>query len=282
MSEDLPYDLSLIYSICSNSVSDEMLDLYQQSCNIFEQSSYTGHILELDHIYQLLASQAISQDDAIDSVLEVIITSGEEALRVLGVVVNEDIQLPLLNKLLDALLLFDVTEFPGTMLDIVNASEDPIECLAELMNFITVEDTSIWYENIDEVEPYFVDNVRLVLNEALSKIQDVPLTIDREFNKRRKQVLEVLPESVTINSVVEEKDLEELYDIHYNELQGLSTESSIKEIVALASISKSTPQGRIESLESMLDRHIDDPLEKLKYNRLIKDTITNLEHVIYG
>ena len=39
MSEDLPYDLSLIYSICSNSVSDEMLDLYQQSCNIFWHTS---------------------------------------------------------------------------------------------------------------------------------------------------------------------------------------------------------------------------------------------------
>lgn len=282
MSDELPYDLSLIYSICSDSVTNELLDLYQQTCSIFEQSSYTGHILELEHIYQLLSSQAISHSDAIDSVLETMITAGEEALNILGVTINEDIQLSLLNKLLDALLLFDVTEFPSTMFDIVEASEDPIECLAELMNFISVEDTNIWYENIVDVEPFFVDNLRLVLNDAIDKMHDVPLVIDKEFNKRRKQVLEVVPESITIDSTTEEKDLEELYDIHHKELQGLSMESSIKEIIALASISKSTPQGRIDALESILDKHIGNPMERLKYNRIIKDTIVNLEHVIYG
>lgn len=281
MTQEIPYDVATILNICGDAVNDEILDRYQSICYLFSELNYIGHVLELDYIEMLLASQAISTTDAIQSVNEVIYTSVEEILHQLGIEIDPDTELHLLEKLLSTYGTFDPTEFPQTILDIVEASEDPIECCAEVLDFITSEDTSVWYNVLADVTPEFVSNIKSVLLNAIDLLPTTPIQIDREFNKKRKLIKEVLPESELVNYTTESKDLKSYYELYSDRLQSLSDEDAIKELVTLAALAENAPDERLEALESILEEHIPDANERVRYNGILSKIKRDLEHIIY-
>lgn len=281
MSQELDYDVATIFNICGNGISDAFADTLEEMCSIFKEVSYQGHVLELDHIEVQLASQNISHEDAIEAVIEVMMTAAEETLKVIGIEVNPDIQPALMNTLLSAFLTFDTTEFPSTILDIVEASEDPIECAVAVLDFITVEEAATWYDVIEHVEVSFVDSLRRVLLDAINRTPPDFLEIDIELNKKRKLVKSVQPDNLLIDYTTESASLDVLLELHSGTLSKLSTEAYIKEVVALASIATNDPGERLEALESITEARIDDPMERLRYNQLMSRTKESLEHVFY-
>lgn len=281
MIPDIPYDMATILNICGDTVNDEILDTYSEICTTFSDLEYIGHNTELDFIEIQLASQIMSIDEAVAAVNEAIYTASEEILAQLGISVDADISLPLLSKVLSAYGTFDPTEFPQTMLDIVDASADPIECCAEVLDFITAEDTSVWMNCLGEITPEFVSNIRYVLLQAIDDLPLVPLKIDREFNKRRKLVADAIPNTEMVGYTTECKNLGTYYERYARRFQELSNESAVRELVTLAAIAEDAPEKRLEALQSIIEAHIPDAEERIKYNGLINQTTRDLEHVIY-
>lgn len=281
MTQELPYDVATIFNICGDAVNDEILDTYVGICSTFSELEFIGHTTELDYIEMLLSSHSISREEAIESVSETIYTSIEEILNLIGITVNPDISLNLLYKILTTYGTFDPTEYPQTMLDIVEASEDPIECCAEVLDFVTAEDTSVWYDSLEDVTPEFVSNLRMVLLNAINNLPVTPLKIDREFNKKRKLVKEVIPNTEMVDYVTESKDLNSYYRIYSNRLQALSNEDAVRELVTLAAVASDAPEERLETLDAILEDYIPDPEERIRYNSIVSQTKRDLEHVIY-
>lgn len=281
MSQQLEYDVATILNICSDGITDLLSDTLESICGVFKNASYSGHLLELDLIEIKLASQEISRDEAIEAVVEVIMTAGEECLNLIGVSVTPDISPQLMYKILDALVDFDVTEFPSTILNIVDASEDPIECVVNVLDFISSEESSVWYDNVEDVDVSFVENIRHVLLDAIDKLPPEILEIDKDLNKKRKLVKEIDPENQLVDYTTESSDLDTLLDSYSVELSKLSCEGFIKEVVALASIADGEPNKRLEAVDSIIEHRIDNPSERLRYNHFISKTKQSFEHIFF-
>lgn len=281
MSQELPYDIATILNICGESVNDEILDTYTEICSTFARLEYIGHVTELDYIEMLLSSHSISTDDAIASVDGVIFTAVDEILIQLGITIMPDVNVSLLSKILSAYGTFDPTEFPQTILDIVEASEDPVECCAEVLDFITSEDTTVWYTVLEDVSSDFVSNLRIVLINAIDGLPVTPLRVDREFNKKRKLVQAAIPNTEMVGYTTEAKSLDSYYKIYSQRLSELSNEVAVKELVTLAAIADDIPEKRMEALEAILEEHIPDADERIRYNSILSQAKRDLEHVIY-
>ena len=279
MNTELPYDLSLVLGVCSDRVTDEVLDLYQNICNTFRTSEYIGHIVELEYIDALLESQSITHTDAVDSVLEVLVTGAEECLHILGIGIDPDIPLKPLAVMLESLLDFDVTEFPETIYNIIEGSDDTEECLAEVLGFVTTIETHEWYEYITSVTPEFVQNLRRVLVEAIDQIEQP--VIDQELYRKRKLLKEANPELSLVDYVTESSSLDDLYTLFEPQLADLSVESAVGEIIALAALADYAPESRLASLDRILEDHVTDDLERVRLNALVRSTKSRYEHVFY-
>lgn len=281
MSNQLEYDVATILNICGEGISDILSDTLEGICVVFKEVSYSGHIPELDLIEVSLSSHNITYEDAIESVIEVMMTASEECLKLIGVSVNPDIPPPVMLKLLSALVTFDVTEFPQTMMDIVEASEDPVECAVNILDFISSEEINIWYDNITEVEVSFVENIKTLLLEAIDRLPPEFLEIYPDFNKKRKLIKEIYPENILSDYTTEAKDLNTLIETYSEILCKLPSDVFIKEVVALASLSNDDPNVSLESVDSIIEDFMDDPQERIQYNHLISKTKESLEHVFF-
>lgn len=281
MSTEMPYDIATVLNICGSGVQDEILDTYTEICTTLSTLQYTAHVTELDYVEMLVSSQAIGREEGVDAVRETMYTAIEEVLAQLGIEIDPDIRLELLARILGAYGTFDPTEYPQTMLDIVEDSEDPIECCTNVLEFITAIDASEWYNYVTDVTPEFISNLRMVLLAAIDDLPVQSLRIDRDFQRRRKLVQTAIPNTEMVGYTPESRDLHAYYHMHHRRLQELSNESAVVELVTLAAIADHSPEGRLEALDAILETHISDPDERIRYNGLVSRTKRDLEHVIY-
>lgn len=281
MTEPLRADIDTLVTICTGCITDDLLDLYQGYCDIFYEVGFVGHLVELDYIEMRLNAHEITHDEAVAQVTECLLIAAEECLNVLGIEVDPDTPIPLIHTLMEAIVTFDVTEYPQTMLDIVEGTEDPIEFTAALLDFLTVEGEEVWYNHLENVESAFVENVRAVLVEAIESVPEEFLTIDVDFNRRRKLALTVFPSVTLINEVCAPTYLSELLETYTDRLTELDEATYIKTVVGLASVASDPPEALTDAVDAIIDEYLQDPGKRLQHNTMIQGLKQDLAHVIY-
>ena len=286
MSTDLeiPYDLATIYSICTGNVTDDLLDIYAEICNTFKNIQYSGHVTEIDYIETLLSSQTIATSDAVDSVLEVLITSVEECLAVIGVTINPDIPINLVPSLINYLLEFDATDTPSHLQAIVNDSEDTIECVCDILGFLTPIHSDVWMEHITGVDVKCITAINYQLKLAADRIETLESEASTDALLMRARVNEVkaIMDDVTLLDVsTESSSLEDLYHLHVSNIVDMDPTQAVKEILSLAAISNESSESMDLAIDNVLDDLFYEPSERIKANSKVSYLKRKIEHLLY-
>lgn len=283
-SAEIPYDMAVIYGICTGSVTDELLEIYSEICTTFHNVSYNGHVMELDYIESLLNAQNITTSDAADSVLEVLLTAVEDCLHVVGLSINPDIPIRLVPSLISTLLEFDTTDTPEPVMAIVEDSEGPVECICDLLGYYTQTESDVWLEHITGVEVKCITAIKYQLKLAIDRItsNDLGLGDHGKILRDRASALKSVMDDVTLADIsTESSTLEDLYNLHVGSIVDMDSTAAVREIMGLAVMSNESSTSIDQSIDLVLDDLFYEPSERIKVNGLVRDLKRNLNDLLY-
>lgn len=277
-----PYDVATIYGICNGHITEECMGLYVDLCNVFESVHYMGHLAELDLIEVMVSSQTLSMSEAVQGVNEVLIVSAEACLEVIGVVPDSDIPLPMMVRLCEVLLQFDVTENPGLLHGILDASEDPESCMADLLGEITEYESHEWISQLEQVGSDCIASIRYVLESAIemNDAETPSIEIDPTLLKKKALLKATLPEA-TLALESSGGSLEDLYERSLKDLVSLDTKEALHQIMGLACISTESRVQKETILDSVIEDYFDDERQRLAIRSSVRHMKDKLEHLLY-
>lgn len=283
-SQEIPYDLAVIYGICTGSVTDDLLDIYAEICVVLHNIEYNGHVMELDYIESLLNGQDITTRDAADSVFEVMLTAVEECLNVIGVNINPDIPISLVPSLLNSLLEFDATDTPEPVMAIVDDSEGPVECVCDLLGYYTPTPSDIWLEHITEVDVKCIDAIKYQLRiviDRLSSLDEGPGDQVKVLRDRAVELKSVMDDITLADISTESSTLEDLYHLHVGSIVDMSPDVAVREIIGLAVMSNESSVNIDRSIDLVLDDLFYEPSERIKVNSQVRELKKSLTGLLY-
>lgn len=277
-----PYDIATIYGICQGHITDERMGLYTELCNVFTSVNYMGHLAEIDLIEVMVSSQTISMLDAVEGVHEALMVSAEACLQVIGVVPDADIPLGMMVRLCEVLLQFDVTETPELLHGILDASEDSVTCMADILGEITAYESHEWITQLEEVTPDCISSVRLLLEDAIAVNEATAPSIinDPELTKKKALLKATLPEaSLALES--SGGSLGELYEGSLNKLVSLDDKDALHQIMGLACISTESRTQKEAMLDNVIEDYFDDDRQRMAMGSVVRQLKSKLEHLLY-
>lgn len=280
---EIPYDLQTIYGICTDCITDDLMDIYSEMCATFTNLSYSGHVTELDYIESMLISQEISRSFAVDSVLEVMITAAEECLHVIGVSINPETPIALIPKLMAGLLEFDATDTPQFMTAIVTDSEGPVECVCDLLEYITGLSSDTWLEVITDVEVKTIDAIKYQLKLATDKqetLDSEPVDLVVEMRAKSNAVKQVFGDVQLTDISTESSSLEDLYNLHVASIVDMDPDTAVKEILGLAVMSNESATSIDGSIDLVLDDLFYNPTDRIRINSKVSEYKKHIEHLL--
>lgn len=276
---EIPYDLQTIYGICTDCITDDLMDIYSEMCAVFTNLSYSGHVTELDYIETMLISQSISRSFAVDSVLEVMITAAEECLHVIGVSINPETPIAIIPKLMAGLLEFDATDTPQFMMAIVADSEGPVECVCDLLEHITGLPSDTWLDVITGVEVKTIDAINYQLKLASDK-QDTLVSEPVELRDKSNAVKQVFDDVRLLDISTESSSLEDLYGLHIASIVDMDPDTAVKEILGLAVMSNESSSTVNGSIDLILDDLFYNPTDRIRINSKVNEYKRQIEHLL--
>lgn len=245
----------LTYGRCS----EELATLYSQVLSIFNTVGFTAHIDELDLLTIQLNDHNIAPEEVVEAADSVIRSAADKAFSMIGVVVTHDIPIGYLAEALDILVNFDTTEVPETIFNMMEASEDPVEAILELLEYQGTYLSDDWMCYIESVDENTIKRIKKIsLDEIRSKNTPtqaaIPTDTLRRVSKLNKYRKDTLGAELSVEGIGVGQSLESLYSLHVGRLIDMSLENAIDGIFSLAAISNVSQ----ESLESEIGTCIDD------------------------
>lgn len=248
----------LLAALAFGQCSPELQSSYSRIATILNDVDFTGHIDELELLFSMVNDHNIDTCEVIPSVDAVFRVAAERCLQSIGVALDADTPLAMLEDALGTLLQFDPTDAPAVFVGIVDASEDGIEALLSILAYVGNYSEEDWFPFIVECSENTVRRIREISAKEDSRIQSQADTVDPdELNQRIARMASLRPDSLGVelarDNVGVGASLESLYGCHVERLIDLSTEQAVVELFSLAAISCESYDKLDVSISAALD-----------------------------
>lgn len=283
--QDLAIGAEDLVTLLHGLASDELILLYVELNKVLLEATYTT---QLDVFQLMFTSIELDELDTLEVVVEVDNVLRESAricLLECGIHYQEDVSLPTLIELTRAILLFDTTEEPQTLIDIIDVAEDDHECLLTLLAHLTGIDDGEWITVISGVNEGVIDRIRDVAKEVLTIDYQVD-DIDYSLSDRLSKLKNVVADNTTQTQLVESLEslaspppFETLYMMHLNSMVEASMEDVVSSIYSLACVAHPRGDESFEAAVGGLNDFYEDPLERQQAGQLLYNLKGNYSKV---
>lgn len=249
---------SLIAALTYGQCSPELASSYSRLASILNDVNFTGHIDELELLFALVNDHNIDTTEVVTSIDAVFRVAAERCLQTVGVELDADTPLAMLEDALGTLLLFDPSDSASVFVGIVDAAEDDVEALLSILAYVGNYDEGTWFPYIVSCSENTVRRIRQISAKEDTRIQSQADLVDLdELNKRVARMATLRPDSLGIelarDNVGVGASLESLYGCHVDRLIDLSTEQAVIELFSLAAISNESYDRLEQSISVALD-----------------------------
>lgn len=247
---------TLVHARCS----PELEELYVRLNNILGDCNNTAHLDELDALLNELTSQNIDPTQVVISVDEIMRMATERGLNWIGVELDPEVPIEMLIEAADVLLLFDPTDTPSIVLEMMDAAEDVDDAFCKLMAQFGTYEEDDWFTQILQIGDHFTANVRKVAADALQgdeAASEIDTSVDSDLLKRLSRLVKANKESLGAELGTSNlglgMSLESLYGLHVGRLLDLTTEQQVDQLYSLAAISSESFESAAPAVASCLD-----------------------------
>lgn len=266
--QDLGYGSEDLVILLYGLASDELIQRYVELNQILLTSGYATQLDVFELMFTSIERDELDTMEVVIEVDNVLREACRLCLLECGLKYQEEISLDILTILTRAILLFDTTEDPQRIVDLIESSEEDHEALLEILEYITAVDANEWITVISDVGTGVIDRIKDLAINATSvdyQVLDVDYQLSDRFNKlktlvadkpHQKQLVESLETLTTTPS------LESLYMMHLNELVDASMEEAVGSIYSLSCIANSLPEASFEAAKKILDDFYPYPLDR--------------------
>lgn len=266
--QDLGYGSEDLVTLLYGLASDELIQRYVELNQILLTSGYATQLDVFELMFTSIERDELDTMEVVIEVDNVLREACRLCLLECGLKYQEEISLDILIILTRAILLFDTTEDPQRIVDLIESSEEDHEALLEVLEYITAVDANEWITVISDVGTGVIDRIKDLAINATSvdyQVLDVDYQLSDRFNKlktlvadkpHQKQLVESLESLTTTPS------LESLYMMHLNELVDASMEEAVGSIYSLACIANTLPEASFEAAKKILDDFYPYPLDR--------------------
>ena len=248
----------LLAALTFGQCAPELASSYSRLATILNDVDFTGHIDELELLYTLVNDHNIDTTEVVTSIDAIFRVAVERCLQSVGVALDADTPLAMVEDALGTLLLFDPTDAPAVFTGIVDSSEDSTEALLSILAYVGNYSEEDWFPYIVEVSENTIRRIREISAKEDSRIQSQADLIDSdELNQRVARMAALRPDSLGVelarDNVGVGASLESLYGCHVERLIDLSTEQAVVELFSLAAISNESYDKLDQSISAALD-----------------------------
>lgn len=237
----------------------ELESAYVELNGVLTTCNTTSHHDELDFLFGQVSDQNIDNMEVVPSVDTILRMATARSLNNCGVELNDDVPLTMLLEAADIILLFDPTDTPTILVDLVDAAEDPVEAVCMLLAQLGTYELDDWYPQVMAVSDHFTGTVRKYCKEEADRIEqenlvpqgaeDLLLRLSR-LVKQRKDSLGAVLGAENIGLGV---STESLYAVNVARLIDASVEQATDDIFSLAVISNEAFDVAMESVSACFD-----------------------------
>lgn len=250
---------SLLAALTYGQCSPELASSYSRILSIFHEVDFNAHIEELDLLFTLVNDHNIDTTEVTNSIDAIIRVAAERALKAIGVELDGETPIDMLEDALSTLLQFDPTDAPQVFVGIVDASTDPVEALLSILAYVGNYSEETWFPYVVDVSENTVARVREIATKEDVRITTQPDLINTdELNKRVSAINSMRPDSLGAqlarDNIGVGASLESLYGCNVERLIDLSTEQAVVELFSLACISNES----YDKLEHSISWALDD------------------------
>lgn len=250
---------SLLAALTYGQCSPELASSYSRILTIFHEVDFTAHVEELDLIFTMVNDHNIDTTEVTNSIDAVIRVAAERALKAIGVELDADTPIDMLEDALGTLLQFDATDCPQVFVGIVDASDDSTEALLSILAYVGNYSEEDWFPYVVGVSENTIERVRQIATKEDVRITTQPDLINTdELNKRVATINSMRPDSLGAqlarDNIGVGASMESLYGCNVERLIDLSTEQAVVELFSLACISNES----YEKLEHSISWALDD------------------------
>jgi len=250
---------SLLAALAYGQCSPELQSSYSRILSIFDAVEFTAHLDELELLFSLVNDHNIDTTEVTTSIDAIIRVAAEKALKTIGVELDADTPIDMLEDALGTLLQFDPTDGPQVFVGIVDASDDSTEALLSILAYVGNYSEEDWFPYVVGVSENTIERIRQISTKEEARITTQPDLINSdELNKRISTINTMRPDSLGAelarNNIGVGASLESLYGCHVERLIDLSTEQAVMELFSLACISNES----YDKLEFSISWALDD------------------------
>lgn len=248
----------LLAALTFGQCAPELASSYSRLATILNDVDFTGHIDELELLFSLVNDHNIDTTEVVPSIDAIFRVAVERCLQSVGVALDADTPLAMVEDALGTLLQFDPTDAPTVFVGIVDAAEDDVEALLSILAYVGNYDEDTWFPYIVECSENTIRRIREISTKEDSRIQSQADLVDSdELNQRVARMAALRPDSLGIelarDNVGVGASLESLYGCHVERLIDLSTEQAVIELFSLAAISNESYDKLDQSISAALD-----------------------------
>lgn len=276
----------ILAALAFGQCSPELQSSYSRIFSIFEQVDYVGHLDELDLLFAKVNDHNIDSMEVIPALEAIVRVSVDKCLEAIGVAIDGETPIDMVEDVLLCLLQFDVTDSPGVFVGIIDGAEDTLEALLSILAYVGNYSEDDWFRYIVSVSDNTVDRVRQIAAKENERVQSREDTVGTdELNRRISALAQARPDSLGValakDNIGVGASMESLYGCHVHRLLDLSTEQAVVELFSLAAISCES----FERVDVTVSAALDDlcyDMEKRRIAEKMKGNLLKSFRPIFG
>lgn len=246
-----------VRTIARDRCSPELEELYVRLNKTLNDCNQTAHLDELDVLLAEMGSQNIDPTEIVTSLDEIMRMAVDRSLNQVGVELIPDISLEMLSEVADTLLLFDPTDLPGLVIDILDSAEDADDAFCKVMDQFGTYEYDEWTPQILQISEHFTSNVRKVCADAVTSddvgMEDSSADLLKRLSRLVKANGESLGADLGSKNLGLGMSLENLYGLHVGRLLDLPEEQQVDQLYSLAAISSESFESANTAVAECLD-----------------------------
>lgn len=247
-----------VVALCEGRCSEELVVTYRKILKTFYNANYTAHLDELETLYAAHNDHNVDVTELVPMIDSILRMAGDRALSALLIELDHDIPIDMYAEVLDILLGFDPTDTPEILMNAVENTDDDVEGLCKLLEFLGTYEIDDLIPYIANVDRRFTDNLKRTLQQAVDNAE-VDMTPPAQMeNLRRMSRLVSLKDGTLGAELVRMKSasgasMESLYAVYVPRLIDATMESAIEEIYSLATFSCESFEAAERAVGASLD-----------------------------
>lgn len=277
---------SILAALAFGQCSPELQSSYSRIFSIFQQVDYVGHLDELDLLFAMVNDHNIDSMEVIPALEAILRVSVDKCFESIGVALDGDTPIDMVEDALLCLLQFDATDSPGVFVGIVDAASDSLEALLSILAYVGNYSEDDWFRYVISVSDNTIERVRQIAAKEDERVQSREDTVGTdELNRRISALAAARPDSLGValakDNIGVGASMESLYGCHVHRLLDLSTEQAVVELFSLAAISCESYERVDVTVSAALDDLCYD-MEKRRVAEQMKGNLLKSFRPIFG